>query len=150
MFSEGVVRHLAGLKLIGETHESDRLLNADIDLVKPLEGNVSRILLRACSIVLKQFACRHSMSSEMNDRFGMHSMSSRQSLTKMPSYCYSATFRTTNVPNRYQLLVVGPEYQEISEECSRAGLEELQTIINKITGRPDLVISKIHFKADWR
>ena len=62
----------------------------------------------------------------------------------------SATFRTTNVPKRYQLLIFGLKYYDIDEECAKAGIEELQAIVSKITRRPDLVITKIHSKTDWK
>ncbi|KAI5119305.1 hypothetical protein M0805_008220 [Coniferiporia weirii] len=58
--------------------------------------------------------------------------------------------RSTNVPERYQLLIFGTKYFEIAQECLGAGLEELQSILRRLTGRSDLQVTKIHTKTDWR
>ncbi|KAI5117287.1 hypothetical protein M0805_009183 [Coniferiporia weirii] len=58
--------------------------------------------------------------------------------------------RNTNVPERYQLIIFGTKYFEIAQECLEAGLEELQSILRRLTGRSDLQVTKIHFKSDWR
>ncbi|THH09639.1 hypothetical protein EW145_g1876 [Phellinidium pouzarii] len=58
--------------------------------------------------------------------------------------------RTTIVPGRYQMLIVGPNYREIASECEAADLDKLQAIVTRISGRSDLQLTKIHFKTNWR
>ncbi|KAI5117285.1 hypothetical protein M0805_009181 [Coniferiporia weirii] len=58
--------------------------------------------------------------------------------------------RSTNVPERYQLMVTGTKYFEIAQECLEAGLEELQSILRRLTGRSDLQVTKTHTKTDWK
>ncbi|KAH8110492.1 FAD binding domain-containing protein [Phellopilus nigrolimitatus] len=107
------VRRMLGLQFLGETHETDKLLNADVDMTG-------------------------------FDEFGMHMFGSHTTLF--------VSIRTTNVPERYQLLIGGPKYHEIAEECNAAGLEELQAILTRLTGRSkdDLQLKKIHVKTDWK
>ncbi|THH07808.1 hypothetical protein EW145_g3128 [Phellinidium pouzarii] len=107
------VRRLIGLHFLGETHEKDQLMNADVDL-KGIEGNGN----------------------------GVHIFGDQKG--------FFVYFMSTNVLERYQLLIGGPKYEGIASECDAAGLDDLQAIVVKITGRSDLQLTQIHSKSNWR
>ncbi|KAI5116470.1 hypothetical protein M0805_000706 [Coniferiporia weirii] len=106
------VRKSTGLQFLGETHESERLLNADVD-IKGVKFEIGFNMFGDPTSIL-------------------------------------LSLRSTNVPERFQLIIAGAKYHEIASECINANLEELQGILTRLTGLSDLQITKIHTKTDWR
>ncbi|KAI5120175.1 hypothetical protein M0805_008441 [Coniferiporia weirii] len=125
------VRKLTGLQFLGETHETEMLLNADID-IKGFKFEIVR------SSFVRSF--EKSESSAGSQGFNMFGD---------PTSILIA-LRSTNIPERFQLIIAGPRYHEIAPECIEANLEELQGILTRLTGLSDLQITKIHTKTDWR
>ncbi|KAI5117288.1 hypothetical protein M0805_009184 [Coniferiporia weirii] len=106
------VRKLTGLQFLGETHEMEMLLNADIDL-KGVKFEIGFNMFGDPTSIL-------------------------------------IFLRSTNVPERFQLIMAGSKYHEIAPECIEANLEQLQGILTRLTGLSDLQVTKIHTKTDWR
>ncbi|KAL5508462.1 hypothetical protein ACEPAH_6081 [Sanghuangporus vaninii] len=59
-------------------------------------------------------------------------------------------FRSTNIPERYQIGLSGHGVAEIAQEWADAGHEEFQSILRKFTKRNDLELLKIHAKLVWK
>ncbi|KAL5508461.1 hypothetical protein ACEPAH_6080 [Sanghuangporus vaninii] len=68
----------------------------------------------------------------------------------LSSPVFSLVFRTTNIPERYQVVLSGLGVAEIAQECADAGHEEFQSILRKFTKRNDLELLKIHAKLVWK
>ncbi|KAL5527177.1 hypothetical protein ACEPAG_5968 [Sanghuangporus baumii] len=59
-------------------------------------------------------------------------------------------FRSTNIPERYQILLSGHGAAETVQEWADAGHEEFQSILRKLSKRNDLELLNIHGKLVWK
>ncbi|KAL5488262.1 hypothetical protein ACEPAI_6370 [Sanghuangporus weigelae] len=59
-------------------------------------------------------------------------------------------FRSTNIPERYQIGLSGHGVAEIAQEWADAGHDEFQSILRNFTKRNDLELLKIHAKLVWK